>query len=105
MVVIGVDAHNRTHTLVAVDEAGWKVGERTQSNGAVPMSHCSETCSRPGSCTQPGRGRGRQARWRFGPGLVMTMLGTAAHRDSRVSARVSSAMSDVFIIWAGGIDS
>jgi putative transposase len=48
---------------------------------------------------------GRHARWRFGPGLVMTMVGTAAHRDSRVSARVSSAMSDVFIIWPGGIDS
>jgi transposase len=27
--VIGVDAHKRTHTLVAVDEAGRKVGERT----------------------------------------------------------------------------
>ncbi len=46
-----------------------------------------------------------QARWRFGPGLVMTMPGTAAHRDSRVRAKVSSAMSDVFIICAGGIDS
>src|SRR5580693_3418985 len=29
MVVIGVDAHKRTHTLVAVDEAGRKLGERT----------------------------------------------------------------------------
>jgi hypothetical protein len=29
MVVIEVDAHKRTHTLVAVDEAGRKLGERT----------------------------------------------------------------------------
>ena len=29
MVVIGVDAHKRTHTLVAVDEVGRKLGERT----------------------------------------------------------------------------
>jgi transposase len=29
MVVIGVDAHKRTHTLVAVDEAGRKLGEHT----------------------------------------------------------------------------
>ena len=29
MVVVGVDAHKRTHTLVAVDELGRKLGERT----------------------------------------------------------------------------
>ncbi|MFD1938305.1 IS110 family transposase [Nonomuraea mangrovi] len=29
MIVIGVDAHKRTHTLVAVDEVGRKLGERT----------------------------------------------------------------------------
>jgi len=29
MVVIGVDAHKRTHTLVALDEVGRKLGERT----------------------------------------------------------------------------
>ncbi len=29
MVVIGVDAHKRTHTLVAVDELGRTLGERT----------------------------------------------------------------------------
>lgn len=29
MTVIGVDARNRTHTMVAVDEVGRKVGERT----------------------------------------------------------------------------
>lgn len=28
-VVIGVDAHKRSHTLVAVDEVGRKLGERT----------------------------------------------------------------------------
>ena len=34
---IGVDAHNRTHTLVAVDEAGRKVGERSQSAGSARL--------------------------------------------------------------------
>jgi hypothetical protein len=29
MVVIGVDAHKRTHTLVVLDEIGRKLGERT----------------------------------------------------------------------------
>ena len=29
MVIVGVDAHKRTHTLVAVDEVGRKLGERT----------------------------------------------------------------------------
>jgi transposase len=29
MIVIGVDAHKRTHTLVAVDQVGRKLGERT----------------------------------------------------------------------------
>jgi transposase len=29
MVIVGVDAQKRTHTLVAVDEAGRKLGERT----------------------------------------------------------------------------
>ena len=28
-VVIGVDAHKRSHTLVAVDQVGRKLGERT----------------------------------------------------------------------------
>jgi transposase len=31
MVILGVDAHKRTHTLVAVDDVGRKVGERTVS--------------------------------------------------------------------------
>ena len=31
MVIVGVDAHKRTHTLVAVDEVGRKHGERTVS--------------------------------------------------------------------------
>ena len=29
MVVVGVDAHKRTHTCVAVDGSGRKVGEKT----------------------------------------------------------------------------
>lgn len=29
MVTIGVDAHKATHTLVAVDEAGCKIAEKT----------------------------------------------------------------------------
>jgi hypothetical protein len=29
MVTLGVDAHKRTHTVVAVDEHGLKLGERT----------------------------------------------------------------------------
>src|SRR6266571_2541509 len=29
MVTFGVDAHKRTHTLVAIDDAGRKLGERT----------------------------------------------------------------------------
>jgi transposase len=37
MVVVGVDAHKRTHTLVAVDEAGRKLGERTVA--ATPDGH------------------------------------------------------------------
>jgi len=37
MVVIGVDAHKRTHTLVAVDEAGRKLAEKTVA--ATPGGH------------------------------------------------------------------
>lgn len=29
MVVLGIDAHKRSHTVVAVDDAGRKLGERT----------------------------------------------------------------------------
>lgn len=29
MVVLGVDAHKRTHTVVAADELGRKIGEKT----------------------------------------------------------------------------
>jgi len=36
-VIIGVDAHKRTHTLVAVDEAGRKLAERTVA--ATPDGH------------------------------------------------------------------
>lgn len=37
MVVIGVDAHKRTHTLVAVDEAGRRLAEKTVA--ATPDGH------------------------------------------------------------------
>jgi len=37
VVVIGVDAHKRTHTLVAVDQVGRKLGERTVA--ATPTGH------------------------------------------------------------------
>ena len=29
MVILGVDAHKNTHTFVAIDDAGRKLGERT----------------------------------------------------------------------------
>jgi transposase len=38
MVVIGVDAHKRTHTLVAVDQVGRKLGERTVAT--TPTGTC-----------------------------------------------------------------
>ncbi len=37
MVVVGVDAHKRTHTLVGVDEVGRKLGEKTVA--ATPEGH------------------------------------------------------------------
>jgi transposase len=37
MVVLGIDAHKRTHTVVAVDETGRKLGERTL--GATTADH------------------------------------------------------------------
>ena len=37
MVVIGADLHKRSHTLVAVDESGRKLAERTAN--ATPEGH------------------------------------------------------------------
>jgi transposase len=37
MVILGIDAHKRTHTLVAVDDAGRKLAERTVP--ATPEGH------------------------------------------------------------------
>jgi transposase len=37
VVVVGVDAHKRTHTLVAVDPVGRKLAERTVA--ATPTGH------------------------------------------------------------------
>lgn len=42
MVVVGSDVHKRTHTFVAVDEAGRKVGEKTVK--AVPKGHDKAIC-------------------------------------------------------------
>jgi transposase len=37
MVVLGVDTHRRTHTVVAVDQLGRKLGERT--TGTTSQDH------------------------------------------------------------------
>ena len=39
MLVLGIDAHKRNHTLVAVDENGRKLGERT--TGTTSDDHLS----------------------------------------------------------------
>ena len=44
MVIVGVDAHKRTHTLVAIDEAGRKLGERTVA--AMSEGHLQALCRR-----------------------------------------------------------
>jgi transposase len=47
MVVIGVDSHKRTHTVVAVDEAGRKLAERTApatADGHLELLGWSRTC-------------------------------------------------------------
>ncbi len=55
MTVIGVDAHKRTHTLVAVDEAGRKLGERTLA--ATSEGHLQ-------AAQWAGQWPGRGSRWR-----------------------------------------
>ncbi|MDT7682109.1 MAG: transposase [Pseudonocardiales bacterium] len=42
MVVLGINAHKRTHTVVAVDETGRKLGERTL--GATTADHLGFVC-------------------------------------------------------------
>ncbi len=42
VVVIGVDAHKRTHTFVAVDQAGRKLGERTLPTTSEGHLQCVE---------------------------------------------------------------
>ena len=37
MVILGVDTHKRTHTVVAIDEAGRPIGEKTVP--ATPAGH------------------------------------------------------------------
>jgi len=46
MVVIGMDAHKRTHTMVAVDELGRRLGERTVA--AASDGTCRRCSGRPG---------------------------------------------------------
>src|ERR1700729_1876586 len=46
MVVIGMDAHKRTHTMVAVDELGRRLGERT--GAAASDGTCRRCSGRPG---------------------------------------------------------
>ena len=52
MVVVGVDVHKRTHTLVAVDEAGRKLAEKTVA--ATPDGHLEAVAGRaagPSGCS------------------------------------------------------
>ena len=48
MLVLGIDAHKRTHTVVAVDEAGRKLGQYTTTS-ATTADHL-ETASANGRC-------------------------------------------------------
>jgi transposase len=56
MVVIGMDAHKGTHALVAVDELGRKLGERTVA--ATSEGHLQ-------AVLWAGSGRRRGLRWRI----------------------------------------
>ena len=58
MVIIGVDAHKRTHTIVVVDDQGRQLG---QPRSAPPARITSACCAgRPGSARAP-TGRSRTA--------------------------------------------
>jgi len=46
MVILGVDAHKRTHTLVAIDDAGCKLGERTVAATADGHLHALQWAAR-----------------------------------------------------------
>src|SRR5665811_1730060 len=87
MVVIGVDAHKRTHTVVAVDEAGRKLAERTAaatSDGHLEP-HLARTLLGPGGLSKPDPSpRGRSATgWRSSPARADQAHG----RGSTFSAR------------------
>ena len=76
MVVVGTDVHKRTHTFVAVDEVGRKLGEKTVA------------------ATTPGiQGADRWARGRFGDELLWGIedcrqsLGPAGARPAAPPAR------------------
>ena len=56
MVVIGVDAHKRTHTLVAVDELGRTLGERTVAATSDGHLQAVQWAARwPGAAVRAGR--------------------------------------------------
>ena len=42
MVMVGIDAHKQTHTLVAIDEVGRKLGHKVID--AVSSSHADGLC-------------------------------------------------------------
>ena len=47
MVVVGADVHKRTHTFVAVDEVGRKLGEKVVA--ATSAGHADAVMSAPGT--------------------------------------------------------
>lgn len=55
MVTIGVDAHKRTHTFVAVDDVGKKVSERTVT--ATSEGHLDASSGPCGGPTGAGRSK------------------------------------------------
>ena len=59
MLVLGIDAHKRTHTVVVVDEAGRKLGQHTTTS-ATTADHLSLSAGRTGS-ERIGTGRWRTA--------------------------------------------
>ena len=51
MVVVGADVHKRTHTFVAVDEVGRKLGEKIVA--ATTAGHAAGGACGPGSSSAP----------------------------------------------------
>lgn len=57
-VVVGVDAHKRSHTLVAVDVVGRKLGERTEPLYLQSSAGIGATSARPRQRVVSGRSGG-----------------------------------------------